>query len=221
MPKRIPLLLVEDEVNLGATLKDMLESQRYAVTWAKTQSDALADIKSLPFDVALIDVQLPDGNGYNVAEKLKNTDTAMIFLTAQSAPEQRVRGLSLGAEDYIVKPFHFEELCLRIRNALKRRDYVQKGASGAVRIGKVAIDFSDFTANGKPLGAKEAKLLKLLYDRRGKVVSRDEILNHVWPRESYPTQRTVDNFVLKLRKLIGENNIKSIRGVGYQLMEQV
>lgn len=219
MPKRPKLLLVEDEANIGATLKDMLGLEGYNVTWAKTKSEALDDLKTAPFDIALIDVQLPDGNGFSIAEKLSGGSTAMIFLTAQSAPVHRVRGLALGAEDYIVKPFHFEELCLRIKNALKRRDYVQKGAAASVLIGKTPVDFANFTVGGKSIGAKEAKLLKLLYDRRGKVVSRDEILNHVWPEGKFPTQRTVDNFVVKLRRLLGAGSIKTLRGVGYQLTE--
>ena len=218
MPKRIPLLLVEDEENLGATLKDLLEGERYAVTWAQNKKEALADIKAMPFDIALLDVNLPDGNGFQVAEALQNT--AIIFLSAMSDPEYRVHGLTLGAEDYIVKPFHFQELCLRIKNALKRKNYVQSTGTAA-KIGKAKVDFSSFTLNGKALAAKEAKLLKLLYDRRGKVVSRDEILNHVWPRETYPTARTVDNFISALRKLLGSADcIKTIRGVGYQLKEE-
>lgn len=221
MPKRATLLLVEDEENLGATLKDMLADARYQVTWAKTKSDALAHLGALPFDAALIDVQLPDGSGFEIAEKMPS-HTAMLFLTAQSAPEHRVRGLTLGAEDYIVKPFHFEELALRIRNALKRRDYVEKGAAqGAIDIGVAKVDFTRFTIDGTPFGAKEMQLLKLLHARRGKVVSRDEILNHVWPRETYPTARTVDNFVMRLRKGLGDPGlIQSIRGVGYQLKEE-
>jgi two-component system alkaline phosphatase synthesis response regulator PhoP len=216
MPKKISLLLVEDEENVGATLKSLLEGERYAVTWAKTKKEALADIKVMPFDVALLDVNLPDGSGFQVAENLGNT--AILFLTAMSDPEDRVRGLKLGAEDYIVKPFHFQELALRIQNACKRKTFTSNAST--VHIGKAKIDFARFTINGKKLAAKEINLLKLLYDRRGKVVSRDEILNHVWPRETYPTSRTVDNFILKLRKLLGDANyIQTIRGVGYQLQD--
>lgn len=218
MPKRATLLLVEDEENVGATLKSLLEGERYTVTWAKTKKEALADIQTLPFDVALLDVNLPDGNGFQVAEYLPNT--AILFLSAMSDPEDRVRGLKLGAEDYIIKPFHFQELVLRIQNARKRKTFANNLAT--IQIGKAKIDFARFTINGKKLAAKEINLLKLLYDRRGKVVSRDEILNHIWPREAYPTSRTVDNFILNLRKLLGSADyIKSIRGVGYQLQENI
>lgn len=216
MPKRPTLLLVEDEENVGATLKSLLEGERYNVTWAKTKKEALADIKTLPFDIALLDVNLPDGNGFQIAENLK--DTAILFLTAMSDAQDRVRGLQMGAEDYIIKPFHFQELCLRIQNAMKRKSFIRE--AGVVHIGKAKVDFARFTINGKKIAAKEINLLKLLYDRRGKVVSRDEILNHVWPREAYPSSRTVDNFIMNLRKQLGHaDSIQSIRGVGYQLQD--
>lgn len=216
MPRRKPhtatLLLVEDEQNLGATLKNLLEAERFDVCWAKNCKEALADLRSLRFDLALLDINLPDGSGLSLAEKLPGTP--VIFLSALSAPEQRVQGLQLGAVDYIVKPFHFAELKLRIENALKASP---PKTSGNATIGKVSVDFARQMAGGTPLGLKETRLLKLLYDRRGEVVSRDEILNHVWPREAFPTARTVDNFILKLRKIFGAQTIHSVRGVGYKL----
>jgi two-component system alkaline phosphatase synthesis response regulator PhoP len=215
------LLLLEDEQNIGATLSDLLEGAGYAVTWAQTCAEARDALKLYPFDVALLDVNLPDGTGFQVAELLQSSPTVMLFLTAMSDPEHRVQGLQLGAEDYIVKPFHLQELLLRIRNALKR----PKPLTARVQLGDALIDFSTFTftRNGQSeiLSAKEAKLLQLLCDRRGKVVSRDEILNHVWPLEAFPTARTVDNFILKLRKLVGDESIKTIRGIGYQLIEEI
>lgn len=221
------LLLVEDEENIGATLSDLLTKAEYQVTWAHTQAEALAAIAALPFDIALLDVNLPDGNGFQIAEKLQSTATAILFLTAMSDPEMRVRGLQLGAEDYVIKPFHFQELLLRIRNALKRQHYVQQKVTEKIQIGAAQVDFTAFTVlrDGQleKLSSKEQKLLQLLYSRRGRVVSRDEILNHVWPSETFPTTRTVDNFILRLRRLVEpdpENPkiICTIRGIGYQLI---
>lgn len=212
------LLLLEDEKNIGATLSELLEDAGYAVTWAQSCAEARDALKLYPFDVALLDVNLPDGTGFQIAELLQSSHTAMLFLTAMSDPETRVHGLQLGAEDYIIKPFHLQELLLRIRNALKR----QKPLAESVQLGDAVIDFAAFTftrgGHTETLSAKEAKLLQLLYDRRGKVVSRDEILNHVWPSEAFPTARTVDNFILKLRKLLGEETIATVRGVGYQMI---
>lgn len=224
----IRLLLVEDETNIGATLSDLLEDVGYAVTWVQNRSEAIDAIALYPFDIALLDVNLPDGTGFQIAEKLDNTHTAMLFLSAMSDPEIRVKGLQLGAEDYIVKPVHFQELLLRIRNALKRRDYLhQKTHDSRVIIGKAEVDFSRFVirrdGREETLSAKEARLLHLLYDAGGKVVSRDEILNHVWPSEAFPTARTVDNFILRLRKWVEETPesptiIQTVRGIGYRLI---
>ncbi len=227
MAAEATLLLLEDEHNIGATLRDMLAASHFEVTWATTKTEALEAIKLMPFDVALLDVHLPDGTGFQVAEHLQATHTAMLFLSAMSDPEIRVQGLQLGAEDYIVKPVHFQELLLRIRNALKRRDYHRLSAAVAVKIGAAEVDFTTYQvrhgAAQETLSAREAKLLQLLYERAGKVVSRDEILNHVWPSEAFPTARTVDNFILRLRKWVEETpeepkRILTVRGVGYRLV---
>ncbi|MGZ3709470.1 MAG: response regulator transcription factor, partial [Bdellovibrionota bacterium] len=135
----------------------------------------------------------------------------------------------LGAEDYIVKPFHLKELMLRVQNGLKRARYLSSEAvgGGKVQVGRAEVDFTSFQAwiGGVPqsLTHKECALLRLLVERRGKVVSRDEILNHVWSEEEFPTSRTVDNFIMRLRRLVEADPdepqvIKSVRGVGYQLL---
>jgi two-component system alkaline phosphatase synthesis response regulator PhoP len=224
----ITVILLEDEENIRTTLADLLVASSYQVTTARCRTEALAEIAAASFDLALLDVNLPDGTGFQVAEALQPSHTAILFLTAMSSPDYRVRGLQLGAEDYIIKPFHFQELLLRMRNALKRRDYIRHSQlEEAVVIGKATIHFARFTVQREgeepeKLTAKEAKLLRLLYERRGKVVSRDEILNHIWSQDSFPTARTVDNFILRLRKMVEHDSdtpqiIQSIRGVGYQL----
>jgi DNA-binding response OmpR family regulator len=226
------LLVVEDEKNVGLTLVERLKKEGFTVTWATSLVQALAEIDRAEFDMALLDVGLPDGSGFDVAGFLrkKRPSTAIIFLTAFGNPEDRVHGLELGAEDYVVKPFHVKELILRIQNGLKRAQAL-KATSGAepdhVRLGKATIYFSRFQAevDGETVSLthKEVALIKMLYEHRGKVVSRDEILNHVWSVDEYPTSRTVDNFIMRLRRLIERNSespevIVSIRGVGYQLL---
>ena len=136
----------------------------------------------------------------------------------------------MGAEDYIVKPFHLKELLLRVRNGLKRASYLSghfEGVDSSVIVGRAKINFLRFEAeiNGEvfPLTHKETALLRLLVERRGCVVSRDEILNHAWSEDEFPTPRTVDNFVMRLRRLVELNPeqpevIKSVRGIGYQLI---
>lgn len=234
------VLLVEDEVNLGSTLTETLEREGFLVTWVSSVEAAYAALPSATehviapqfFDLALLDVGLPDGSGFDVAHvlKAKQPGTALIFLTALGTPEDRIRGLELGAEDYIVKPFHLKELLLRVRNGLKRAQYLackEEGAVPTAKIGKATIHFLRFEAEVDQqvvsLSHKEVALLKLLVERKGCVVSRDEILNHAWSEDEFPTPRTVDNFIMRLRRLVELNPeqpqvIKSVRGIGYQLL---
>jgi len=227
------LLLVEDEKNVGSTLVERLEKEGFEVSWNNSVAQAREGISSSPFDLALLDVGLPDGSGFEIAQYLrkKQPRTAIIFLTAFGTPEDRIRGLELGAEDYVVKPFHLKELILRVHNGLKRAKYLSAPGSvldsASAAIGKAQIHFLRFEAEvgGQvlPLTHKEVALLRLLVERRGCVVSRDEILNHAWSDDEFPTPRTVDNFILRLRKLVEENPeqpqvIKSVRGIGYQLL---
>lgn len=226
------LLVLEDEKNVGLTLVERLKKEGYDVDWCTSVTAALAEIDRKNFDLALLDVGLPDGSGFDVADRLRKVrpSTAMIFLTAFGNPEDRVRGLELGAEDYIVKPFHLKELMLRIQNGLKRAKYVSGGTQSqaeSIQVGRAIIYFSRFQAEvgGEivSLTHKEVALLKLLLERRGDVVSRDEILNHVWSEDEFPSSRTVDNFIMRIRRLVELDTdnptvIKSIRGVGYQLV---
>lgn len=232
MVEQARLLVVEDEKNVGLTLIERLKKEGYLVTWASSQAAALAEIDRGRFNLALLDVGLPDGSGFAVAEHLRKVQpgAAVIFLTAFGNPEDRVRGLELGAEDYIVKPFHLKELMLRIQNGLKRAEFLAERSqtfSDPIQLGKATIYFSKFQAavDGETVSLthKEVALLKLLLERKGDVVSRDEILDHVWSADEFPTSRTVDNFIMRIRKLVETDTenpklIKSVRGVGYQLV---
>jgi DNA-binding response OmpR family regulator len=226
------ILVVEDEKNVGSTLVERLQKEGFQVVWVTSQAEALNRLSHEQFDLSILDVGLPDGSGFEVAAFIRKhqPSIALIFLTAMGAAEDRIRGLELGAEDYIVKPFHFKELSLRIRNGLRRAHYlssqVQEHLSG-VQIGKAILYFQRFEAHvgGQVISLthKEVALLRLLVEKRGCVVSRDEILNHAWSEDEYPTPRTVDNFIMRLRRLVEINPeeplvIKSIRGIGYQLV---
>lgn len=228
------VLLVEDEVNVGSTLFERMISEGFAVIWAKTAAEALSYGQRQKFDAVLMDVGLPDGSGFDVAKNLRTVapGTAIVFLTAYSGAEDRIKGLELGAEDYVIKPFHLKELILRLRNAIRRARFVQETApgnseGGSVMMGNAKIDFGRFQATVKNqvyfLTHKEWAVLKLLYERLGEVVSRDQILESVWGDEEFPTTRTIDNFILKLRKIIeptpeSPRFLRSVRGVGYQLV---
>jgi len=227
------LLLVEDERNVAETLVERLQAAGYLVTRADSVASARRALGEAQFDLTLLDVGLPDGNGFELARVVRTCSpaTAIIFLTAHAAAEDRIRGLELGADDYIGKPFHFRELLLRIQNCLKRaQDLAQVPGEmrGQVRIGRALVDFERFLATvdgqSQSLTHKESAVLRLLAERAGKAVSRDEILDRAWSSDEFPTSRTVDNFIVRLRRLIEVDAadprvIRSIRGVGYLLTE--
>jgi two-component system alkaline phosphatase synthesis response regulator PhoP len=228
MPNSI--LLLEDEVNVGSTLKDRLNIEGFEVSWAQNLGEAKAFLEKQAFVLALLDVNLPDGSGFDIGKIIRARfgRTAIIFLTAAGTPEDRIHGLELGAEDYIVKPFHFKELLLRVQNVLKRIQFVtsDKQSEPEIEIGKAKVRFNQYELFSDQekihLSHKECALLKLLYEKRGQVVSRDEILNMIWSEHEYPTPRTIDNFILRLRKWVEPNLespeiIRSVRGVGYLL----
>jgi two-component system alkaline phosphatase synthesis response regulator PhoP len=230
-PSRI--LVVEDERNVAETLAERLTAAGYLVERAATVAQALERVAQQPPNLVLLDVGLPDGNGFELGRELRvrAPRAAIIFLTAQANPEDRVRGLELGADDYVPKPFNFRELLLRVQNCLKRAQSLAQQAGdlpGPLTIGRARVDFERFAAeiDGKwqPLTHKECAVLRLLASRVGKAVSRDEILDVAWSPDEFPTSRTVDNFIVRLRKLVEADAaeprlIRSIRGVGYLLTE--
>jgi DNA-binding response OmpR family regulator len=225
----VPLLMVEDDANVADTLASRLRGNGFAVTHAASVAAARKALDAERFDIALLDVGLPDGSGFDVARSLRETspETALVFLTAYGTPEDRIHGLELGADDYVTKPFVFRELLLRLQNSLKRASYLRQpveATRGVVRIGQARVDFARFTATTgsqpHPLTHKECAVLKLLVERAGTAVSRDEILDRAWSADEFPTSRTVDNFIMRLRRLVERDpanprTIRSIRGVGY------
>jgi DNA-binding response OmpR family regulator len=218
------ILFVEDEVTVGSTVWERLQLEGYQVDWVKTAKEAAAYFDLV--DLAILDVQLPDGNGFDVAKGLqkRRPNLPILFLTAMGSPEDRVQGLEAGALDYITKPFLFRELLLRVKNTLSRMP--PPDLPDWVRIGEAEFSYERYKARRGSelfdLTSKECDLLKLLYEEAGKVVSRDRILDSIWTAGEYPTPRTIDNFILKLRKIIEKDpaeptTIRSVRGVGYQL----
>jgi DNA-binding response OmpR family regulator len=225
------ILVVEDEPNVGRTLTERLIAEGHTIEWARTAGEALNLSNGPAFDLALLDVGLPDQSGFDLAATLRRSHpkTAIVFLTAFGTPDDRVRGLELGAEDYIVKPFHYKELLLRIENALRRAKLLANAESKYERpllVGRARIDLKRMEATvGEErvsLTHKECAVLTLLLEKQGAVLARDEILDRAWAPDEFPTPRTVDNFIVRLRRLIEADPaepqvIRSVRGVGYQL----
>jgi two-component system alkaline phosphatase synthesis response regulator PhoP len=229
MQKRI--LLVEDEENILKTIRLNLELEGYQVVSAIDGDSAIRAFEPGEFDLCILDVMLPIVNGFDVCAAIREKDKSVpvLFLTAKGEGEDRVRGLKLGADDYLTKPFHLEEFLLRVQNLLKRSQR-KEGVNlmAQFSFGDNQINFASFEAKGNgqnwSLTKREAELLRLLISRNGEVVSRDEILEKLWKDDAQPTGRAIDNYILNFRKYF-ESNPKeprffhSIRGVGYRFTE--
>jgi len=217
------LLLVEDDASLGATLKERLEKEGYSVSWAQTLTDARRRFSEQAASLVILDVGLPDGSGFEFASALRSVSRIpFLFVTAQVSAEDRLQGYEIGAEEYIPKPFHLKEFLIRVKHVLESHASVP--APRAIRVFGRTIDLQAMSVAGPEgraeyLAARDHQLLKLLIDSSPKVVSRDEILDRVWGEQNYPSSRTVDNAIVRLRQAIGDADgsvIRSVRGVGYQ-----
>ncbi|EOR92509.1 MULTISPECIES: response regulator transcription factor [Arcticibacter] len=226
------ILLVEDEEHLLEAIKLNLELEGYKVTTAIDGKKALKIFKEERFNLILLDVMLPEIDGFQVAEtiRLENTEVPIMFLTAKNTNEDKINGLKKGADDYLVKPFNLEELILRVNNLVKRGlTGDDKKELNTYKIGDKTIYFNSFELRNDdgsvtPLTKKETMLLKLLIERRNEAVSREQILETVWNYDVYPSTRTIDNFILTFRKYFEPDQknpiyFHSIRGVGYKFTE--
>jgi two-component system, OmpR family, phosphate regulon response regulator PhoB len=214
------LLLVEDDPSLGETLCERLEKESYEVVWVENLQDAAQKTDERAFDLIILDVNLPDGSGFDFARQVKlRQPTPFIFVTAMNSAEHRLQGYEIGAEEFIPKPFHLKELLLRVRHVLDNH-----AAPNEIRLGDRVIDLEAravVSGHGDKefLASRDFDLLKLLIDSSPAVVSRDEILDRIWGEDKFPSHRTVDNAIVRLRQAIGDTNgqvIRSVRGVGYQ-----
>ncbi len=213
------LLLIEDDKSLGETLSERLTKDGLEVIWARDLTEARMHFVKKKFDLVILDVGLPDGSGFDFAKEIRNkSGVPFIFVTAQSSAEDRLLGYELGAEEYVPKPFHLKELLLRVHHVLENhaRDQVYKVAGAEIDFSAMVVRLS---GREEAMSLKETQVLKLLIQKSPKVLSRDEILNFVWGEGEFPTNRTVDNVILRLRQLLGESlglAIRSVRGVGYK-----
>ena len=223
------ILIVEDEENLGVTLQEYLENIDYDARLAQSAQEARAHFQEFEPDVVLMDIGLPDGSGLELAREFRglNDKFLLFFLSALNDPDTKVEGLEIGAEDYITKPFALKELTLRLERSFQLKKTMQSKPE-VLEHGKLKIWFSKFqVCDGEGqiinLGQKECAILELLYNSQGKAFGRDEIIDRVWGEDKYPSHRTVDNYIVKLRKWCETDKgspleIQSIRGVGYQLI---
>lgn len=224
MNLRKRLLLVEDDVSLGETLMERL-ARDYDVQWVETQAAAEAAVKAQTFDLIILDVGLPDGSGFDFARQVtKEASTPFLFVTAMNSAEHRLEGYEIGAEEYIPKPFHLKELLIRIKHVLDTHAPPSATALQGVTVGDRRIDLEAqaiVSPDGQRefLPARDFQLLKLLIEAAPRVVSRDEILDALWGEDKFPSHRTVDNTIVRLRQALADSGgryIRSVRGVGYQ-----
>ena len=221
------LLLVEDEPGLVMTLTDRLAAEGYEVESAVDAKSGLEAASSGPFDAILMDVMLPGGNGFDICRTLRQqgVQTPVLMLTARGQVVDRVVGLKLGADDYLVKPFEMVELLARIEAILRRAPTAS--VTENAHFGDVSVDFrkAEVTRDGQPLdfSAREFLLLKYFTEHRGATLSRDELLNEVWGYHSMPSTRTVDVHVAWVRQKIEPNPrhpqyLLTVHGLGYKFV---
>lgn len=220
------VLIVDDEPHIVLGLRDALEFEGFVVVTASTGAEAVLEHKRSRPDAVLLDLMLPDQNGYQVCQQIRSVDSRVpvIMLTAKSQESDKIRGLDSGADDYVTKPFSVGELTARIRALFRRTE----GRPDEVKlaIGAATVNLSAHTAlvAGKQLALSfyEVELLRLLAERRGQPVARDEILSKIWGLEKNHNNRTIDNFIVKLRKKLERHpnepeHILTVYGFGYKL----
>jgi DNA-binding response OmpR family regulator len=217
------VLIVEDDAALGRVLRDNLVFEGFQVHWVTEGRDALNASRHGSPDIVLLDIGLPDGDGLQLVEQLRHVRSVpIIVLTARSQKADKLRGLELGADDYVTKPFDMEELLARVRAVLRR---VNPGVD-CLKIGDVTVDFAARTAErqNQPLRLtdKEFEILRYLAQHQSRVVLRDELLKAVWGYPEAPLTRSVDNAIARLRKKIEPEvqhprYIQTVHGDGYRL----
>lgn len=215
------ILLAEDDTDLGNILSQYLAMQGFVVTLARDGAEAWELFQEKPADICVLDVMMPKMDGFEVAVKIKNKNPNIpfLFLTAKSLKEDRIRGLKIGADDYICKPFDVDELVLRINNILKRSSVL---IDKNTMIGQYEFSFEELALNGPEdshkLTMKEGMLLRYFLEHQNKLVKREDILVELWGENDYFLGRSMDVFVSRLRKYLQKEKsvaIDTVRGTGY------
>ena len=229
------ILVVEDEEHLAQGIAENLEAEGYRVSIVGEGRAALEMIRRGGHDLILLDVMLPGLDGFTICEtaRAEGVQTPVLFLTAKSSVDDRVQGLEAGGDDYLPKPFHLQELLARVKTILRRWSWYERATANAapvLRFGGNEFDFGSLQGRSwdgtlQPLTQKEAVILKVLAERVGEVVSREELLDKAWGYELFPSTRTVDNFIVRLRKRFERDpqqplHFHTVRGVGYRFTVQ-
>lgn len=221
------ILLAEDDQDFGSILKQYLEMSGYTITWAKDGKEALELFLKGNYNICVLDVMMPKMDGFTLAEKIidVNPEMPFIFLTARKMKEDKIKGLKLGADDYIVKPFEADELVLRLSNIIKRssRNVLEVPVEELISIGKYQFNTKRLELllnnNIQRVTEKESELIQFLYNHKNQLLKREEILNAVWKNDDFFSGRSMDVFISRLRKYFKDDSqisIESIRGIGLE-----
>lgn len=225
---RHKVLLVEDEESLSKVVALNLELEGFEVKRVTNGREALNEKNQVSkFDLVILDVMLPEVSGWDICTAYKSvSSTPILFISAKGSSSDRIKGLKLGADDYLSKPFDLEELLLRVKVLILRTNESQKPIQNKMKIGGFVVNTKTFEVfKGDKvvtdLAKREVELLQLFFEHEGEVVSRDFILDQLWGTDSFPTTRTIDNYILSFRKLFEQNAkepqfFHSVRGVGYK-----
>lgn len=218
------ILLAEDDIDFGSILKQYLEIHEYVVTWAKDGKEALDHFTKNTFDICVFDVMMPKMDGFTLAEKVVdiNPETPFIFLTAKKLKKDRIKGLKLGADDYIVKPFEADILVLRLKNILKRtQQRIQPKKVDTYEIGIYEFDSINhkliYKTEEQRLTDKETVLIQYLFNHKNNMIKREDLLKDVWGNDDFFSGRSMDVFISRLRKYFKQDSnisLESVRGVG-------
>ena len=222
------ILYVEDDPNLGFVTRDNLEEEGFEICHFTDGSEAWKMYKKEKFDLCLLDVMLPELDGFSLAEKIReqNAQIPIIFLSAKAMQEDRIQGLKVGGDDYITKPFSVEELVLRIRVFLRRNSISHAPVTHDVfACGSYEFCYSQLTltheGQTQKLTHREAEVLKYFLERKNQVVKREEILVAIWGRDDYFLGRSLDVFLTRIRKMLSRDpavRLENIHGVGFKLV---
>lgn len=223
------ILIVEDEPEMQRGLRDNLEFEGYSVLVIGDGKKALETIRAKKFDLILLDVMLPGMSGFDICKTVRTEGIAVpiIMLTAKGEEVDKVLGLEFGADDYITKPFSLRELIARVKAVLRRTPTAAISAAKSITFGLLSVDLESYTAlkKGKPvaLTSKDFDILRYFWNHQQQVITRDDLLKHVWGYDESISSRTVDNFIVKLRKNIEKDpsapkHIITIHGTGYKFI---
>lgn len=214
------VLLVEDDRSLGKTLAERLQKEGLDVQWVETLALGRSAAGQGSWDLAIVDVMLPDGSGFDLVPDIRRrSPTPIMFMTALNSAESRLTGFELGADEYLPKPFHLKEFLLRVRHVLTTQPHRQVLQAGGVMIDWDAMTVERPGGEKSFLQVRDYQVLRMLVDAAPRAVARGDILDRVWGEDEFPTQRTVDNAIVRLRQALGDEDgsvIRTVRGIGYQ-----